>query len=70
MSAAQKSGHSLEQSSEICSLKAGGLPSGGLSNQSHVDNVSRSAPSHVGLTGSNYLPKSYSFASNTGNLLI
>ncbi|XP_061374363.1 uncharacterized protein LOC133316603 isoform X2 [Gastrolobium bilobum] len=66
---AQKSDHVLSKSSEVCVLKAGGLPSGGLSNQFLLDNVSRSAATQVGLTRSNFLPKSYSFASNTGNPL-
>lgn len=65
---AQNSGHILVKSSEIC-MRKGGLPSGGLSNQFLVDNVSRSAAPHVGLTRSNFLPKSYSFATNTGNPL-
>ncbi|XP_020221231.1 uncharacterized protein LOC109803941 isoform X3 [Cajanus cajan] len=66
---AKKSDHILAKSSEICLLKAGGLPSSGLSNQFLLDNVSRSAATHVGLTRSNFLPASYSFASNTGNSL-
>ncbi|KAJ1414262.1 PapD-like superfamily [Sesbania bispinosa] len=69
MFSAQKSDHSLAKSSEICLLKAGGLPNSGLSNQLLLDNVSRSAATHVGLTRNNFLPKSYSFASNTGNPL-
>ncbi|XP_027358853.1 uncharacterized protein LOC113867635 isoform X2 [Abrus precatorius] len=64
---AQKSDHA--KNSEICLLKAGGLPSGGLSNQFLLDNVSRPAATHVGLTRSNFLPTSFSFASNTGNPL-
>ncbi|RDX93685.1 hypothetical protein CR513_24016, partial [Mucuna pruriens] len=68
-SPAQKSDHILAKSSEICLLKAGGLPSSGLSNQFILDNVSRSAATHVGLTRGNFLPTSYSFASNTGNPL-
>ncbi|KAL2341172.1 hypothetical protein Fmac_009112 [Flemingia macrophylla] len=66
---AQNSDDILAKSSEICLLKAGGLPSSGLSNQFLLDNVSRSAATHVGLTRSNFLPASYSFASNTGNPL-
>ncbi|KAE9594622.1 hypothetical protein Lalb_Chr18g0055751 [Lupinus albus] len=66
---AQNSGHILAKSSEVCLLKAGALPSGGLSNQFLVDNVSRSAATHVGLMRSNFLPKSYAFANNSGNPL-
>ncbi|TKY72016.1 hypothetical protein E2542_SST00750 [Spatholobus suberectus] len=66
---AQKSDNILAKSSEICLLKAGGLPSSGLSSQFLLDNVSRSAATHVGLTRNNFLPTSYSFASNTGNPL-
>ncbi|XP_047158036.1 uncharacterized protein LOC124828688 isoform X3 [Vigna umbellata] len=65
----QKSDHILAKSSEVCILKAGGLPSSGLSNQFLLDNVSRSTATHVGLTRSNFLPTSYSFSSNTGNSL-
>ncbi|WVY92508.1 hypothetical protein V8G54_031596 [Vigna mungo] len=65
----QKSDHILTKSSEVCILKAGGLPSSGLSNQFLLDNVSRSTATHVGLTRSNFLPTSYSFSSNTGNSL-
>ncbi|PNY08880.1 hypothetical protein L195_g005417 [Trifolium pratense] len=65
----QKSDHILAKSSEVCLLKAGGAPSGGLSNQFILDNVPRSAATNVGLTKGNFLPKAYSFASNTGNPL-
>ncbi|KAK2438811.1 hypothetical protein QL285_023547 [Trifolium repens] len=65
----QKPDPILAKSSEICLLKAGGVPSGGLSNQFILDNVSRSAATNVGLTKGNFLPKAYSFASNTGNPL-
>ncbi|KAH1146459.1 hypothetical protein GYH30_041886 [Glycine max] len=65
---AQKSDHILAKSSEIGLLKAGGLPSSGLSNQ-FLDNVSRSAATYGGLTRSNFLPTSYSFGSNTGSPL-
>lgn len=65
---AQKSDHILAKSSEIGLLKAGGLPSSGLSNQ-FLDNVSRSAGTNGGLTRSNFLPTSYSFVSNTGKLI-
>ncbi|ESW19854.1 hypothetical protein PHAVU_006G161000 [Phaseolus vulgaris] len=68
-SPAQKSDYIHAKSSEVCLLKAGGLPSSSLSNQFLLDNVSRSAATHVGLTRSNFLPTSYSFASNTGNSL-
>ncbi|XP_027933703.1 uncharacterized protein LOC114189193 isoform X1 [Vigna unguiculata] len=68
-SSPQKSDHILAKSSEVCVLKAGGLPSNGLSNQFLLDNVSRSTATHVGLTRSNFLPTSYSFSSNTGNSL-
>ncbi|MED6143113.1 hypothetical protein PIB30_003827 [Stylosanthes scabra] len=64
----QNSGHILAKSSETSMLKEG-LSSGGLSNQFVVDNVSRSAATHIGLTRSNFLSKPYSFASNTGNPL-
>ncbi|MED6156952.1 hypothetical protein PIB30_018872 [Stylosanthes scabra] len=64
----QNSAHILAKSSEPSMLKEG-LPSGGLSNQFLVDNVSRSAATHMGLTRSNFLSKPYSFASNTGNPL-
>jgi hypothetical protein len=39
----QKPDPILVKSSEVCLLKAGGVPSGGLSNQFILDNVSRSA---------------------------
>jgi hypothetical protein len=65
----QKPDPILAKSSEVCLLKAGGVPSGGLSNQFILDNVSRSAATNVGLTKGNFLPKAYSFASNTGDLL-
>ncbi|XP_057758124.1 uncharacterized protein LOC130977120 isoform X2 [Arachis stenosperma] len=65
---AQNSCQILAKSSEISMLKEG-PPSGGLSNQFLVDNVSRSAATHTGLTRSNFLSKPYSFASNTGNPL-
>ncbi|OIV91946.1 hypothetical protein TanjilG_23207 [Lupinus angustifolius] len=48
---------------------AGALPSGGLSNQFVVDNVSTSAATHVGLMRRNFLPKSSPFANNSGNPL-
>nr|XP_004503940.1 uncharacterized protein LOC101491263 isoform X2 [Cicer arietinum] len=69
MYSAQKSDHIRAKSSEVCLLKAGGVPSGGLANQFLLDNVSMSAATHVGLTRGSFLPKSYSFASNTGNPL-
>lgn len=69
MYSAQKSDHIRAKSSEVCLLKAGGVPSGGLANQFLLDNVSMSAATHVGLTRGSFLPKSYSFASNTGDLL-
>ncbi|XP_058723869.1 uncharacterized protein LOC131595526 isoform X1 [Vicia villosa] len=59
----------LAKSSEVCLLKAGGVPSDGLPNQFFLDNVSRSAATHVGLTRGSFLPKNYSFPSNTGNRL-
>ncbi|KAI5447431.1 uncharacterized protein LOC127079173 isoform X1 [Lathyrus oleraceus] len=59
----------LAKSSEVCLLKAGGVPSDGLSNQFFLDNVSRSAATHVGLTRGSFLPKAYSFPTNTGNRL-
>ncbi|OIV95801.1 hypothetical protein TanjilG_20251 [Lupinus angustifolius] len=62
---AQNSGHILAKSSEVCLLKGGALPSSGLSNQFLVDNVSRSAATHV-LMRNNFLPKSYAFANNSG----
>ncbi|AET04742.2 hypothetical protein MtrunA17_Chr8g0384271 [Medicago truncatula] len=65
----QKSDHVPAKSSEVCLLKAGGVPSVGLSDQFVLDNVSRSAATNVGLTRGNFLPKAYSFASNTGNPL-
>ncbi|KAK7303160.1 hypothetical protein RJT34_14061 [Clitoria ternatea] len=68
-SPAQNSDHILTKTSEICLLKAGGMPSGSLSDQFLLDNVSRSSATHVGLTRSNFLPSSYSFSSSTGNAL-
>ncbi|CAI8590812.1 unnamed protein product [Vicia faba] len=65
---AKNSDHILAKSSEVCLLKAGGVPSDGLSNQFFLDNVSRSASTHVGLTRGSF-PKAYSFASNSGNRL-
>ncbi|CAK8530950.1 unnamed protein product [Lathyrus sativus] len=59
----------LAKRSEVCLLKAGGVPSDGLSNQFFLDNVSRSAATHVGLTRGSFLPKAYSFPSNAGNRL-
>jgi len=66
----QKSDHVPAKSSEVCLLKAGGVPSVGLSDRFVLDNVSRSAATNVGLTRGNFLPKGYSFASNTGDLLL
>ncbi|KAK7331322.1 hypothetical protein VNO77_25544 [Canavalia gladiata] len=66
---AQKSDHILAKNSEICLVKAESLPGGGLSNQFLLDNVSKSAATHVGLTRSNFIPTSFSFTSNTGNPL-
>ncbi|XP_019418985.1 PREDICTED: uncharacterized protein LOC109329690 isoform X3 [Lupinus angustifolius] len=65
---AQNSGHILAKSSEVCLLKGGALPSSGLSNQFLVDNVSRSAATHV-LMRNNFLPKSYAFANNSENCI-
>ncbi|KAK7245716.1 hypothetical protein RIF29_40565 [Crotalaria pallida] len=63
------SAQNLAKSSEVCLLKAGAIPTGGLSNPFLVDSVSRSASTHVGLTRNNFLPKSYPFANNSGNPL-
>ncbi|KAJ7955040.1 Sgf11 (Transcriptional regulation protein) protein [Quillaja saponaria] len=60
----------LAKSSEICMSKEGGhISSNNFSNQFPVDNVLRSAAAPLGLIRSNYLPKPYSFAGNSGKPL-
>ncbi|KAK4283558.1 hypothetical protein QN277_000496 [Acacia crassicarpa] len=63
---AQSPNHILAKSSGMCMSKAEELPTSSLSNQ-FVVNVSRPAAPPLGLTRSSFLPKPYSFASNTGN---
>ncbi|XP_054795418.1 uncharacterized protein LOC129300846 isoform X3 [Prosopis cineraria] len=66
LSSVRSPNHILAKSSDICLRKAEDLPASNLPNQ-FVVNVSRPAAPHLGLTRSSFLPKPYSFASNTGN---
>ncbi|KAF2311007.1 hypothetical protein GH714_019025 [Hevea brasiliensis] len=60
----------LAQSSELCLDKSGGcIPATSFSNQLSVDNILRPQTAPV-LVRSKYLPKSYSFAGNSGSLLL
>lgn len=70
LNSSQSPNHILAKSSDIYMHKAEGLPTSSLSNQFLVNNVSRSAATPLGFTRSNFLPKPYSFASNTGNLFL
>jgi hypothetical protein len=61
----------LAQSSEMCLNNSGGCPPlTNFSNQSPVDNILRPQTASVGMLRSKYLSKPYSFAGNSGSLLI
>ncbi|KAG6757066.1 hypothetical protein POTOM_037367 [Populus tomentosa] len=61
----------LAQSSEMCLNNSGGCPPlTNFSNQFPVDNILRPQTASVGMLRSKYLSKPYSFAGNSGSLLI